>query len=53
MPSPSSYCLSPRSANLCRYNKRISAHLSNLLTSLVMPVDRLDFYKKSKAIDAE
>jgi len=40
-------------AILYRYIKRISAHLSNLLTSLVMPVDRLDFYKKSKAIDAE
>ena len=25
----------------------------DMLTSLVMPVDRLDFYKKSKAIDAE
>ena len=40
-------------AILYRYIKRVSAHLSNLLTSLVMPVDRLDFYKKSKAIDAE
>jgi uncharacterized protein Yka (UPF0111/DUF47 family) len=40
-------------AILYRYIKRISAHLSNLLTSLVMPVDRLDFYKKSKAIDAD
>ncbi|MDH3462656.1 MAG: hypothetical protein OEM32_03400 [Acidimicrobiia bacterium] len=34
-----------------RYIKRISAHLSNVLTSVVMPVDRIDFYKKSKAID--
>jgi phosphate uptake regulator len=34
-----------------RYLKRISAHLSNLLTSVVMPVDRIDFYKKSKAVD--
>jgi hypothetical protein len=37
---------------LCRYMKRVSAHLSNRFTSLVMPVDRLDFCKKSKAIDA-
>ncbi len=34
-----------------RYLKRISAHLSNVLTSVVMPVDRIDFYKKSKAVD--
>lgn len=33
-----------------RYLKRISAHLSNTLTSVVMPVDRLDFYKPSKAV---
>jgi hypothetical protein len=33
-----------------RYIKRISAHLSNTLTSVVMPVDRLDFYKASKAV---
>ena len=36
-----------------RYIKRISAHLSNTLTSLVMPVDRLDYYKKSKAVDSD
>lgn len=35
-----------------RYIKRISAHLSNVLTSVVMPVDRIDFYKKSKAVDS-
>lgn len=35
-----------------RYLKRISAHLSNVLTSVVMPVDRIDFYKKSKAMDS-
>jgi hypothetical protein len=34
-----------------RYMKRISAHLSNVLTSIVMPVDRIDFYKKSKAVE--
>jgi phosphate uptake regulator len=34
-----------------RYMKRISAHLSNALTSIVMPVDRIDFYKKSKAVE--
>lgn len=33
-----------------RYLKRISAHLSNTLTSVVMPVDRLDYYKASKAV---
>jgi hypothetical protein len=36
-----------------RYIKRISAHLANVLSSVVMPVDRLDFYKKSKAIEPE
>ncbi len=36
-----------------RYIKRISAHLSNTLSSVVMPVDRLDFYKKSKAVEPE
>ena len=36
-----------------RYIKRISSHLANILSSVVMPVDRLDFYKKSKAIDPE
>lgn len=35
-----------------RYIKRLSRHLSNILSSVVMPVDRLDFYKKSKALDA-
>lgn len=33
-----------------RYLKRICAHLSNTLSSVVMPVDRLDFYKASKAV---
>jgi hypothetical protein len=33
--------------------KRVSAHLSNLFDSLVMPVGRLNFHEKSKAIDAE
>ncbi len=32
-----------------RYLERISAHLANALSSLVMPVDRIDFYKASKA----
>ncbi len=36
-----------------RYLKRISGHLSNTLSSVVMPVDRLDFYKKSKAAEPE
>ncbi|MDX1468119.1 MAG: PhoU domain-containing protein [Acidimicrobiia bacterium] len=48
---PGSYA-APR-ALFYRYIKRISAHLANTLTSVVMPVDRLDFYKKSKAIEPE
>ena len=36
-------------ALLCRYLKRITAHLMNVLTSLVMPVHRLDFYDEAKA----
>ena len=36
-----------------RYIKRLSKHLSNILSSVVMPVDRLDFYRREKAIDAE
>jgi phosphate uptake regulator len=31
-----------------RYLKRITAHLMNLLTSLVMPIDRLDYYDEAK-----
>lgn len=31
-----------------RFLKRITAHLMNLLTSLVMPVDQLDFYDEAK-----
>ena len=31
-----------------RYLKRITAHLMNLMTSLVMPVDRLDYYDEAK-----
>ncbi len=46
------YIAAPR-ALWYRYIKRISSHLSNVLTSVVMPVDRLDFYKKSKALDAD
>jgi phosphate uptake regulator len=36
-------------ALLCRYLKRITAHLMNLLTSLVMPLDRLDYYDEDRA----
>ncbi len=36
-------------ALLCRYLKRITAHLMNVLTSLVMPVDRLDYYDEKKS----
>jgi phosphate uptake regulator len=45
---PGSYS-APR-ALYYRYLKRISAHLSNTLSSVVMPVDRIDFYKASKAV---
>lgn len=34
-----------------RYIKRLSGHLSNILSSVVMPVDRLDFYDPDKAVD--
>ena len=36
-------------ALLFRYFKRITAHLMNILTSLVMPIDRLDYYDEAKA----
>lgn len=36
-------------ALLYRYLKRITAHAMNILTSLVMPVDRLDYYDEDKA----
>ena len=36
-------------ALLYRYFKRITAHLMNILTSLVMPIDRLDYYDEDKA----
>lgn len=34
-----------------RYIKRLSAHLANVLSSVVMPVDRLDFYNPDKAVE--
>ena len=36
-------------ALLFRYLKRIFAHLMNVLSSLVMPLDRLDYYDEDKA----
>jgi phosphate uptake regulator len=36
-------------ALLNRYLKRITSHAMNVLTSLVMPVHRLDFYDEKKA----
>ena len=36
-------------ALLYRYFKRITAHSMNVLTSLVMPLDRLDYYDEEKA----
>jgi phosphate uptake regulator len=46
-PEPSRHSV-PR-ALLFRYLKRVVAHLMNILTSLVMPLDRLDFYDERKA----
>ncbi len=31
-----------------RFLKRITAHVMNLLTALVMPIDRLDYYDETK-----
>lgn len=36
-------------ALLYRYLKRITAHLMNVLSAVVMPVDRLDYYDEDKA----
>lgn len=36
-------------ALIYRYQKRIVSHLMNVLSSLVMPVDRLDYWDESKA----
>jgi len=36
-------------ALLCRYLKRITGHLMNVITSLVMPLERLDYYDEDKA----
>lgn len=36
-------------ALLARYLKRITAHSMNVLTSLVMPIERLDYYDENKA----
>jgi hypothetical protein len=36
-------------ALLCRYLKRITAHLMNVITSLVMPIERLDYYDEKKS----
>ena len=36
-------------ALLCRYLKRITSHLMNVVTSLVMPLERLDYYDEKKA----
>ena len=36
-------------ALLCRYLKRITGHLMNVITSLVMPLERLDYYDEKKA----
>src|SRR5690606_37699415 len=32
-----------------RFLKRIVSHLENVLSSVVMPIDRIDYYKESKA----
>jgi phosphate uptake regulator len=36
-------------ALLCRYLKRITGHLMNVITALVMPLERLDYYDEEKA----
>lgn len=36
-------------ALLFRFYKRISAHLGNICTSVVMPLDKLDYYEKPEA----
>ena len=36
-------------ALLCRYLKRITAHLMNVISSLVMPVHRRDYYDEKKS----
>ena len=36
-------------ALLCRYLKRITGHLMNVITSLVMPLERLDYYDEKKS----
>lgn len=33
-----------------RFLKRIVGHMENILSALVMPLDRIDFYKESKAL---
>jgi len=33
-------------AMLVRFFKRVAAHLGNICTSVVMPLDRLDYFKK-------
>ena len=40
LPTADAVCL----VLIVRFYKRIAAHLSNIATSVVMPVDRLDFY---------
>jgi len=35
---------------ICRFYKRIAAHLSNIATSVVMPVDLMDFFDEKKNI---
>ena len=36
-------------ALLCRFLKRITGHLMNVITALVMPLERLDYYDEKKA----
>ncbi len=36
-------------ALLARHFKRMTAHLMNVLTAVVMPVDRLDYWDEDKA----
>ncbi|MDH3592475.1 MAG: hypothetical protein OER88_11380, partial [Planctomycetota bacterium] len=40
----------PAATVLCyRYYKRVLGHLLNIVTSIVVPIDRLDYYDEDKA----
>ena len=48
--SPEPRTTQPAATALCyRYYKRVLAHLLNIVTSIVMPIDKLDYYDEDKA----